>query len=187
LGFVAHYRGENAQAQDWAQRALEIALQTEHRRQQRRALRLLAHSLAGMGQCADATATYQQALDLDQSFGYPHLVFETMTDLARVALAQGDLYRAVAYVVTILDGLGNASPVGIEEPAQIYVTCYQVLKASQDPRAGALLASGYTVLTDWATKCSPARRSTFLECIPAHLTLQQLWNQEHARSEAVER
>jgi tetratricopeptide (TPR) repeat protein len=177
LGLVAYYRGHYEQARDWAQRALGCTQITEQRRQQRCALRLLGHALAGLGQLASAVVTYQQVLDLDQTSGYPHLVLETMADLARVALAQGDQDRAITCVVTIVDDLQDHSLVGVEEPVQVYLTCYQVLEATHDPGAEVLLATGHALLTEQASRCIPAQRHLFLESFPANCALQRLWDQ----------
>jgi hypothetical protein len=116
-------------------------------------------------------------LDLDQTIGHPRLVFETMSDVARVALMQGDQDRAIGYVVTILDGLQDSSLAEVEDPVQVYLTCYQVLRSGRDQRAESLLTAGHTVMTNRALQCSPSRRRLFLERIPAHRTLQQLWDQ----------
>jgi tetratricopeptide (TPR) repeat protein len=177
LGLVAYYQGENELARDCAQSALETARQTEQRRGQRFALGLLGHALEGLGQVAFAAVIFQQVLDLDQTIGHPRLVFETMANVARVALVQGDQDRAIGYVVTILDGLQDCSLTDVEDPVQVYLTCYQVLKSGLDPRAEALLAAGHTVMTNRAIQCSPSRRRLFLESIPANRTLQQLWDQ----------
>jgi hypothetical protein len=53
-----------------------------------------------------------------------------------------------------------ADPTGISESNQassVYLTCYQVLEASQDPRAEAILRAGQRMLADDAARLSDER------------------------------
>jgi tetratricopeptide (TPR) repeat protein len=187
LGIVAYYQGDNGLAHHWAQRALEAMQTTEQRRQARCALRLLGHALAGLGRLESAAVIYQQVLELDRTFGYPRLVLQTMADLARVALQQDDQDRAITYVVTMLDGLQDYSLAGLEEPAQAYLTCYEVLRAGRDPRAEEWLEAAHTMLTERAAQCTPARRRLFLENFPAHRALLRLWEGSRAAQASMGR
>ena len=52
-------------------------------------------------------------------------------------------------------------------PFQLYWTCYQVLKAAQDPRTREFLEQTYRLLTEQAEEIhEEAARRTFLENIP---------------------
>ncbi|MEA3439007.1 MAG: hypothetical protein U9R58_01875 [Chloroflexota bacterium] len=50
----------------------------------------------------------------------------------------------------ILTHLETASLDGTLEPYRIYLTCYQVLSANQDPRANEILANAYALLQERA-------------------------------------
>jgi hypothetical protein len=100
-----------------------------------------------------------------------------MADLARVALVQGDHDLATSYAITILDGLQGYSLPGVEEPVQVFLTCYQVLKANRDPRAEALLAAGHALLAEQSAQCIHERRNLILYSFPAHRELHHLWQQ----------
>jgi len=58
---------------------------------------------------------------------------------------------------------------GTVEPIWIYLTCYQVLKASGNPRAQGILSEGHRLLYEQATKISDEEmRRSFLENVAAH-------------------
>jgi hypothetical protein len=102
---------------------------------------------------------------------------ETTADLARVALAQGDLDQAAADAATIMDALRDADLAGAEEPIEVYLTCYHVLRASHNPRAEDALARGYALLRERAAQfAADDQRRSFLENIPAHRTLVRAWS-----------
>jgi hypothetical protein len=64
------------------------------------------------------------------------LVVEPLAGLTRVALAQKDRAQALAYVQEILIYLESHPTLdGTREPLRIFLTCYRVLRASNDPRA----------------------------------------------------
>jgi len=181
LGLVAHYEGDERQAYDRARQAVRIAQEQRQRRSERFALRLLGHALAGLGLLTQATVVYQRALELDRTLGYRHLAVETTADLARVALAQGDVEWATTYVATILDHLKEHGAAGTEEPVLLYLTCCQALRARHDARAEELLAAGYVVLQGRAGQFEDVeRRNLFLENVPAHRDLLRLW--QHRRN-----
>ena len=58
----------------------------------------------------------------------------------------------------------------------VYRTCYDVLRAAQDPRATDVLAAGHALLQAWAAQFDDEdRRRLFLANVPAHLWLRHLW------------
>jgi tetratricopeptide (TPR) repeat protein len=177
LGLLAHYRGDEREACAWARQALAVARETGQRRLERGALRLLGHAWAGLGELTSAAVAYQQARELDRVLGTPHLACETTVDLARVALAQGDLNQAAADAATIMDALRDADLAGAVEPVAVYLTCYHVLRAGRSPRAEDALARGYTLLRERAAQfAADDQRRSFLENIPAHRDLLRAWS-----------
>lgn len=98
-----------------------------------------------------------------------NLATEALAGLARVALAQGDPPRAQTQVEEILRYLEHGTMDGAEHPFQVYLTCYRVLRASQDPRAQGILATAYRLLQERATKITDEElRRSFLESVAAH-------------------
>jgi hypothetical protein len=101
---------------------------------------------------------------------------ETLAGLARVALAQDDLSQAQAHVQEILNHLEEGTLDGTYEPFRVYLTCYRVLETDGDPRAGEILATAYDLLQERAAKIKDeAMRCSFLENVPAHRELVEVW------------
>src|SRR5207302_566823 len=118
--------GRHTEADDYVAQDLRIAQELGDRQGEGRALVGHGrHALAGLGLLTQATVVYQRALELDRTLGYRHLAVETTADLARVALAQGDVEWATTYVATILDHLKEHGAAGTEEPVLLYLTCCQ--------------------------------------------------------------
>jgi tetratricopeptide (TPR) repeat protein len=176
LGLLAHYQGDDQQAWDLGRQVLEVAQQVGNERRQRFALMVLGHALTGLGRLTDAAAAYQQALALNRKLGYAHLIVEATAGLARVALAKEELIRAVAHVDTIFDHVRTSSLDGTEEPLRVFLTCAEVLLATQDPRASTVLEAGYRRMRARAASIADTdRRRKFFENIPAHREMLRLW------------
>jgi hypothetical protein len=57
----------------------------------------------------------------------------------------------------------------LSEPLRVYLTCYRVLQANDDPRADTILEEGYRFLQERATKISDEEeRRSFLENVAAN-------------------
>jgi hypothetical protein len=79
-------------------------------------------------------------------------------------------------VETILEQM-RARPTldGTDEPLRVYLTCYRVLSASQDPRAGEVLDAAYRLLQERATHIDDEDlRRSFLENVAAHREIVRL-------------
>jgi DNA-binding SARP family transcriptional activator len=173
---LAHYLGDDQRARRCAEEALAIDQRVGLRRKERLALRLRGHALLGLGEVPAALVAYQQVADLDETLGFAHLRAETATDLARVALAQGDTAQAAARVAAILPDLERGILAGLEEPVLAYLTCYQVLQAAGDARADAVLTAGHAFLQARAAQfVETEQRSRFLGNLPAHRELLAAW------------
>jgi len=55
-----------------------------------------------------------------------------------------------------------------KEPFRVELTCYEVLLANNDPRAGPVLAAAYARLQERAARLDATSRPAFLEQVPAH-------------------
>jgi hypothetical protein len=84
--------------------------------------------------------------------------------------------EALSLVEEVIDCLANHPLEGVDEPIQIYLTCYHVLQGCGDGGAVDVLGQAHGLLIANAEKVSyPAMRATFLERVPAHRELIQLW------------
>jgi hypothetical protein len=101
---------------------------------------------------AEAGEAYQQALNIRQELNQPRLALEALSGLARVSLAQGDRIQAQAHADQVLSSLEIHNLDGTQEPFRIYLTCYRVLRASDDPRADKILATAHGLLQERAAK-----------------------------------
>jgi hypothetical protein len=89
----------------------------------------------------------------------------SLAGLAWAALTENDLTQAQAYVAEILAYLeGGGKLDNDSRPFWIYLTCYQVLRAGDDPHAPAILATAHQMLQDQAAGIpDEALRHSFLE------------------------
>jgi predicted ATPase/class 3 adenylate cyclase len=170
LSLIAHNQGDEAAAQQYGEQALQIAQETGDRRTQGYVLQALGHALAGQEKWAAAQAAYQKALASRRELGEQALVMETLAGLARLHLAQEDPASAHPPVLEILDYLHTGGTLdGADEPFRIYLTCYQTLRANDDPQARDVLATASQLLQARADQLSDvASRRSFLEQVPHH-------------------
>jgi hypothetical protein len=105
-----------------------------------------------------------------------HRANKPLAGLARASLAQGDLDTAQAYVEEILIYLETGTPDGSSESCLVYLTCYRVLQANDDPRADTVLEEAHRLLQERAAKISSEdQRRSFLENVAAHREIVNEW------------
>jgi tetratricopeptide (TPR) repeat protein len=151
------------------QQALALAQETGERYLQANVLTALGHCLEALGRLAEARAAYQEALSLRREMGHPHEATEAQAGLARVCLAGGDPVRATGHVEDILTYLESGTLEGTEHPLLVYLSCYRVLQAMDDPRARKVIDEAYQLLQDIATKITDEDlRHSFLQNVAAH-------------------
>jgi tetratricopeptide (TPR) repeat protein len=173
---LAHFRGDDQQARRCTEEALAVARAAGLRREEQLSLRLLGHALFGLDDLQGAMRAYRQATDLSALIGLEHLRCETSTDLARVALAQGDVVQAAALVAAVVPELEKPTLAGLAEPVLAYLTGYRVLDAVGDARADGVLVAGHAFLEARAAQFTASeRRSRFLGGLPAHRDLLAAW------------
>ena len=122
------------------------------------ALMCLGHGLIIQGEYEQAEAAYQQAAKFGTKIGRPLQAIEAQAGMVRISLASGDRELAMTQVDEILTYIeankkpkGSSHPLdGTEEPFRILLTCYQVLKSNDDPRASMILQEAYNLLQERA-------------------------------------
>ena len=173
---LALYRGDAAQALAYATQGWQLGQAGSPPDVQAYALIGIGHAQRQLGQLAAATAAYQQALDLYTTIQRSDLAAEAQAGLALIAQQQGDLPQALDLVEAVLAQLAQQPLSGQDEPFFLYLSCYQLLAAVQDPRAAASLQQGYAILQRYAEQITTdALRQSFLENVPVHRTLQQAY------------
>ncbi|MEO8612451.1 MAG: adenylate/guanylate cyclase domain-containing protein [Chloroflexota bacterium] len=140
-------------------------------------LTIQGHVESDLRRWEDAESSYERAFHLNTELGEHHLAVEPRAGLARVALALGNPVKAVEQVEAILEHLKTATLDGTGEPILVYLTCYKVLEAIDDPRAAELLQQAYTTLQDMVSKIpDDTQRQMFLNNIPHHREFMTIWN-----------
>jgi tetratricopeptide (TPR) repeat protein len=169
VGCTSHALGESEAGLSCIQQALALAQETGERYLQANVLTALGHCLGALGQLEVARAAYQEALPLRQEIGHPHEATEAQAGLARVCLAGGDPVQAMGHVEDILTYLESGTLEGTEQPLLVYLSCYRVLQAMDDPRAKQVLDEAYHLLQDIAEMITDEDlRHSFLQNVPAH-------------------
>jgi predicted ATPase len=178
LSLLYHHLGDDAMAHQYGSQALQIALELEDRHLLGYAWAYVGHASAGQGHLVEAASAYQQALTIRRGLGEHNRAMDPLAGLARLALTQGDSQAAQAWVGQILKHLHLDDPSlthpqsgleGTEEPIRIFLTCYRVLQASQDPRAWSVLARAHQLLQTQADKISDKiLRCSFIENVTVH-------------------
>lgn len=184
FGLVANVQGEYVKAFECIEQALTISRQIGNHGGEGFSLNALGDVLLGLGDLISAVDAYQNAVILRKELGQAHLEMDARAGLARVALALPDLLEAQNQVGVILSYLeaGNSLD-GTEAPLRIFLTCYQVLQAIEDSRAGDSLAGSYNLLQEQAAKITDENiRRSFLQNVPWHREIAQLWEDEQKKS-----
>jgi DNA-binding SARP family transcriptional activator len=164
--------GDLPQACEHSQQALSAAQDQAHRHLEAIAWTESGHVHLASQRPAEAATAYRQALTMRREMGERNLAMEPLAGLARLAHVQGDAPRAQEHVEEVLDHLRTATLDGTEEPFHVYWTCYRVLQAAQDPRAGGLLTAACSLLHERAATIEDEElRRSYLEDVPAHRKL----------------
>jgi len=148
LGLIRHHQDAHDEAWAAAQTAVQIACKLGARPQLGYALTCLGHTKVALGRLTEAITAYSEAAQIRQAIGEQP---RALACLARVALLKGDLAAATVHVAIILQHLAHSTLDGTEEPQLVYLTCYSVLQACQDPRVSEILHTAYTLLQERAT------------------------------------
>lgn len=177
LGLLCHLQGDQAAAEAYEHQVLALAQTSGERSLEADARLCLGHALAAAGRLAEAAQSYHESLELWQEVGQRNRAMEAYAGLARMALAQGDQPAALARVEMILAYLAAHTLAGTDQPFRVYLTCYEVLRATGDPRARPIREQARRQLRERAGQIVDADlRQSYLERVPAHRAL--LANQE---------
>jgi hypothetical protein len=99
---------------------------------------------------------------------------ESTAGLARTLLAAENVDGAMEQAEAILSYLEANTLDGTDEPLRVYQTCYEVLVAAGDPRAGQVLVTAHRMLFERADRIrDPQLRRSFLEDVGAHRAIVQ--------------
>jgi predicted ATPase/class 3 adenylate cyclase len=182
LGLVHHGLGQDEAARKHCEQALVIQREIGDQRGQGYSLTYLGHALADLGQLEAAAEAYGEAMDLRRELGQHSLAIDDLAGLAHVAMAHGDVERALGHVEEILAWIEANGPEGIEYPLQVYLTGYRVLSAaaredtSAVERAHSILSKAHaSLLAQAASIGDHALRRKFMENVRANREIVAAW------------
>ena len=168
--------GNLAQAEAYGQEALRLALANELPDAAHYARLHLGYVWLAAGELDEAAAAFQLAGDGWGAQQRTNLAMEATVGLAAVFLQRGSLAGAGTLIEPIVPLLMVRAPEGTDEPFEMYLTCYRILAARGDQRAGALLAAANAQLEELAGKITDRQiRHSFWHAAPAHRQLRELW------------
>jgi tetratricopeptide (TPR) repeat protein len=135
----------------------------------------MGHALAALGRLEEAAACYREVIASWEKSGQSHLLPAPRSGLARIALLQGEVGRAVALCNEIITAAPELNLESTFEPFDIWLTCIEVLKAAGDPRAPEVLREIFHRLQERAEQLPAALiRDRFLNNIRAHREIVRL-------------
>jgi tetratricopeptide (TPR) repeat protein len=119
LSQLAHYRGDDESAREYGQQAIQLAEEAGDRNRLGTAWMMLGYALLRMGQLGESAEAFQQTVHLRRELNQPNLMMESLAGLARVALEQKDLAKALEITEDILELLEMGSLDGTTDPFQV--------------------------------------------------------------------
>ncbi len=162
-------------AQGEATAGLAAARASSDRSSEALALLVLGHAQLDAGQLDEAATAYAEGAAIREGLGQRHLLVEFYAAQARLSHLRGNAAEALCHVESVLTSMQQRPFDGTEEPARIYLTCYEVLAAQGDPRARQVLRQGQQFVRQRATMLpADADRQTFLEGVAAQRALLAL-------------
>jgi DNA-binding SARP family transcriptional activator/predicted ATPase len=172
LSWAACRADETELALETARQALAFAQASDAPQNQTLPLLALGDALHDLHRHGEAHAAYAAALTLGRERVIPQLVAVALAGIARCRLAQGALAEALAAVDEVLREHQLLTLGSLWEPLRAAATCYEVLRASGDPRAAPLASAAAALLERQASEIAdPARRRVFRDQVPAHRTI----------------
>jgi predicted ATPase/class 3 adenylate cyclase len=174
LGLVLCDLGDYHKAQQHCRQALEIERVIGDRQGEGYSLTYLALALEGLEEWKTATAIHSEALHLRREIGQDALTIDNLAGLARAALKQDQVAKALSYVEESLAWIAEQGVDGIEYPLRVYLIAADTLTAvGQAERASEILTIAQTLIQERAALISSeTARQAFLENVPLHRRLR---------------
>ncbi len=163
-------------AYEYCNLALETLTEIQDRSIKGYTLYYLGCTLTGLHKFQEAVEVFEDAIVLRQDLGQDSRVLDNLAGLANLKYIQEKSFDAMEEVENILTTIDVHGIEGAEFPLVVYLTCYQVLEANQDPRADEILQTAYNLLQERSAKIDDETlRHSFLENVPAHREIVQAY------------
>ncbi len=136
-----------------------------------------------------AEAAFKTAIDTYHEIGQDFMAVEPYAGMARVALARQNIPEALQWVENIINQLDEAQKEddfdqvvsGLMNCMEVYLACYDVLEAANDPRAASVLNQAYQLLMQFAASAGDEiLRQSYLNATSSHQRLLKLVEKDKA-------
>ncbi|MBE7533035.1 MAG: tetratricopeptide repeat protein [Chloroflexi bacterium] len=175
LALLAVYQGDYEQALTYGQTAVTMGQAWGGSGLIAEGYLAIGHANRHLGQLNQAQVAYEQGRQIWAASARPFRAVEPLAGLAEIALAQGALPPALAYVAQILPHAATEEYAGMYERFWVDLVCFETLRRAGDERADGVLATAIQALQDKAQKIAdPATRTLFQQNFPAHRRLLAL-------------
>jgi tetratricopeptide (TPR) repeat protein len=144
------------------------------------ALNVWGSAELALGHASDALELHRQEEGLAIEAGLADYAAGARARQASALLALGDLAGAVQCIQLVLETQEQWANSVNYAPADIFLACVRVLLQAEDPRADQVLARAHDWLQQHLARLNDEmRRHAFIEHIPAHAALMQVWEARH--------
>jgi tetratricopeptide (TPR) repeat protein len=145
-------------------------------REEFQGLTVLGHALAALGRLDEAAASYQQAAALRRQVEPDTVPVGPLAGLARTEMARGRPDTALAVVRELLDAGQLFERHAFDEPGLGALVAWEVLTAAGEHEAADdVLRQARSRLDERASRLDDEDRSRFLQDVPAHRRLVELF------------
>ncbi|MEM7348921.1 MAG: tetratricopeptide repeat protein, partial [Chloroflexota bacterium] len=115
----------------------------------------------------EAKSYFEESLAIGNDLDQEPMKIENLVNLAHIALTQQDEEAVQTYIEPILAFIKKKGIAGIEHPAKVYLTLYQLLQdTEQSDQAQTILQEGQQYLSSRVTDLDPSLRQSYLTLIP---------------------
>ncbi len=167
-------------AQSCCKKALKYARQTGNRDAAAYALSYIGGLNESQQAWTTAEKFYKRALSIRRELQAAAAAIEDTAALARLALIQDKVKKALRLAKTCVRYLNEKGVAGMEFPLIVYMTCYDVLRQTdQQAEARQLLTDAYILLMQRASAISePIMRDSLLQNMPVNQRILAEWQEQ---------
>ena len=177
LGNVYLHTGDLKKSRQHWEQGLQTIIPTRDARGKAYLVDGIGRALLMMGDASGASRRFAEAHQLAVDQKLVAQVCETAAGLAACAVQLGQLDEASKYIHEAWDHLKANGLKGLIYPGMVYRACVDVFDAlGEVDNVQAVLESGHQALMEVADKINvPAWRQSFLENVPDHRAIMELW------------
>jgi len=148
----------------------------------------LAEVLLAMDDATGAARHFREALEVTSSKGLVALACQATTGLAVCGIRQGQLDDARKYVQEAWNYLKEHGWTGMSNPGCVYRSCAETFEAlGEDETTQVVIQAGYQALMKVADTIDVSEwRQSFLENIPDHRWIVDLWERSRQYTQSTD-